>query len=95
MIRGMCEDYRAAATIDLEHDRASRAAGAKVQCPLMVLWGAKGKIGQWYDAPAIWRQYCAAEVTGGAVDSGHYLAEEAPGAVTTQLLAFFASSAPL
>ena len=50
MIRGMCEDYRAAATIDLEHDRASRAAGHKVQCPLLVLWGAKGKIGQWYDA---------------------------------------------
>ena len=46
----MCEDYRAAASIDLEHDRASRAAGAKVQCPLLVLWGAKGKIGQWYDA---------------------------------------------
>ena len=44
---------------------------------------------------AIWRQYCSGPVTGGAVDSGHYLAEEAPGAVTTQLLAFFASSAPL
>ena len=50
MIRGMCEDYRAAATIDLEHDRASRAAGQKIQCPLLVLWGSKGKIGQWYDA---------------------------------------------
>ena len=50
MIRGMCEDYRAAASIDLEHDRASRAAGHKVQCPLLVLWGSKGKIGQWYDA---------------------------------------------
>ena len=42
MIRGMCEDYRAAASIDLEHDRASRAAGAKIQCPLLVLWGSKG-----------------------------------------------------
>jgi haloacetate dehalogenase len=88
-IRGMCEDYRAAATIDLEHDRASRAAGAKVQCPLLVLWGAKGKIGKWYDPLEIWRQYCAAEVTGGPVDSGHYLAEEAPGEVLARFAAFF------
>lgn len=89
MIRGMCEDYRAAATIDLEHDRASRAAGVKVQCPLLVLWAAKGKIGKWYDPLAVWRRYCAAEVTGGPVDSGHYLAEEAPGAVSDKLGAFF------
>jgi haloacetate dehalogenase len=89
MIRGMCEDYRAAASIDLEHDRASRAAGHKVQCPLLVLWGAKGKIPRWYDALAIWRQYCAAEVTSGAIDSGHYLAEEAPQAVLAQFRAFF------
>ncbi len=78
MIRGMCEDYRAAATIDLEHDRASRAAGVKVQCPLLALWGAKGKIPQWYDALAVWRQYAAGPVSGGSVPSGHYLAEEAP-----------------
>jgi haloacetate dehalogenase len=89
-IRGICEDYRAAAGIDLEHDRVSRAAGARIECPLLVLWGAKGKIARWYDAPAIWRQYCAAEVTDGAVDSGHYLAEEAPGQVLARLEAFFA-----
>ncbi|MGE0849433.1 MAG: alpha/beta fold hydrolase [Hyphomicrobiaceae bacterium] len=89
MIRGMCEDYRAAASIDLDHDRASRAAGQKVECPMLVLWGSKGKIGQWYDALAIWRQYCSAEVTGGALDTGHYLAEEAPDAVAARLLAFF------
>jgi haloacetate dehalogenase len=89
-IRGMCEDYRAAASIDLEHDRASRSLGVKIQCPLVVLWGAKGKIGKWYDPLAIWRQYCAAEVTGGAVDSGHYLAEEAPAEVLQRFGAFFA-----
>jgi haloacetate dehalogenase len=89
MIRGMCEDYRAAATIDLVHDRQSRAAGQKIQCPLLVLWGRKGKIQQWYDALGIWRQYCAAEVSGGPVNSGHYLAEEAPGEVLAQLKAFF------
>jgi len=90
MIRGMCEDYRAAATIDLAHDRASRAAGEKIRCPLLVLWGAKGKIEQWYDALAIWRQYCASTVVGGSVPSGHYLAEEAPREVTEQLLGFMA-----
>ena len=88
MIRGMCEDYRAAATIDLQHDRASRAAGNKVRCPMLVLWGAKGKIGQWYDPLAIWRRYCSADVTGSAIDSGHYLAEEAPQAVLAALAGF-------
>ena len=87
-VRGMCEDYRAAASIDLEHDRVSRGAGEKIRCPLLVLWGAKGKIGQWYDPLAIWRQYCAAEVTGGPVNSGHYLAEEAPAEVLERFGAF-------
>jgi len=85
MIRGMCEDYRAAASIDLGHDRASRADSDKVACPMLVLWGEKGKIGQWYDPLAIWRQYCAGEVTGHGVASGHYLAEEAPEAVLAAL----------
>jgi haloacetate dehalogenase len=78
MVRGMCEDYRAAASIDLVHDRASRAAGVKVQCPLLALWGEKGKIATWYDALAIWQSYAAGPVTGGAVPTGHYIAEEAP-----------------
>ncbi len=77
-ITGMCEDYRAAATIDLVHDRESRASGHKVRCPMLVLWGAKARVAKWYDAPAIWRQYCSAEVTGGAVDCGHYIPEEVP-----------------
>lgn len=89
MIRGMCEDYRAAATIDLEHDRATRAAGRKVQCPMLVLWGAKGKIGQWYEPLPIWGKYCTAEVTGGPVNSGHYLAEEAPAEVLAAFARFF------
>jgi len=91
MIRGMCEDYRAAATIDLEHDRASRAALEKVQCPMLVLWGKKAKIEAWYDALAVWRQYCAAEVSGGSVNSGHYLAEEAPGEVLERLVHFLSA----
>jgi haloacetate dehalogenase len=85
MIRGMCEDYRAAATIDLDHDRASRAEGSKVRCPVLVLWGEKGKIGEWYDPLAIWRDYADGPVAGGPVPSGHYLAEEAPEAVVAAL----------
>jgi haloacetate dehalogenase len=87
-IVGMCEDYRAAASIDLEHDRASRDAGIKVQCPMLVLWGARGKISQWYRPLEIWRGYCAAEVRGGAVESGHYLAEERPAEVLRHLESF-------
>ena len=87
-VEGICEDYRAAATIDLAHDRASRAAGNKLRCPLLALWGAKGKIATWYDALAIWRDYAAGPVEGGAVASGHYLAEEAPEEVLGRLATF-------
>jgi haloacetate dehalogenase len=89
MIRGMCEDYRAAATIDLVHDRESRAAGRRIGCPLLVLWGAKGKVGAWYDPPAVWRAYATAEVSGFPVASGHYLPEEAPEEVLRRFAAFF------
>jgi haloacetate dehalogenase len=88
MIRGMCEDYRAAASIDLVHDRASREAGQRIGCPLLVLWGGKGRIGVWYDPLAIWRTYAVASVEGHAVPSGHYLAEEAPDAVLSALDGF-------
>ena len=88
MIRGMCEDYRAAVSIDLEHDRASRAAGSKVSCPLLVLWGDKGKVGRFDDPLALWRQYATGPVSGGPVDTTHYLAEEDPDAVAARLLAF-------
>ncbi|EHM02267.1 putative haloacetate dehalogenase H-1 [Acetobacteraceae bacterium AT-5844] len=89
-VAAICEDYRAAATIDLVHDRASREAGEKIGCPLLVLWGAKGKIGQWYQPLELWRQYATGPVTGGAVPSGHYLAEEAPDAVLAALEPFLA-----
>lgn len=92
MIAGMCEDYRAAATIDLEHDRISRSMGRRVQCPMLVLWGGKGRIGGWYDPVALWRDYCSAPVTGHAVDSGHYLAEEAPAEVLAAVQPFLADT---
>jgi haloacetate dehalogenase len=92
-IVGMCEDYRAAATIDLVHDRMSRAEGRRIACPMLALWGAKGHIGGWYDPLALWREYCTAEVQGAAVESGHYLAEEAPGEVLDHFVRFFATTA--
>ena len=52
---------------------------------MLVLWGSKGKIGGWYDPLDLWRQYCAGTVQGGPVNSGHYLAEEAPGEVLSAL----------
>ncbi len=86
---GMCEDYRAACTIDLVHDRISRGNGRKVECPMLVLWGGRGRIGGWYDPVAIWRNHCSAEVHGSSIDCGHFLAEEAPGAVIEQFEGFF------
>jgi haloacetate dehalogenase len=87
-VTSICEDYRAAVSIDLAHDRESRAAGVKVQCPLLALWGRKGKIEAWYDALAVWRDHAAGPVSGHAVDSGHYLAEEAPEQVLAALDGF-------
>jgi haloacetate dehalogenase len=87
-VEAICEDYRAAATIDLDHDRESRAAGRRVTCPLLALWGAKGKVGVWYDPLAVWRGYASGPVTGGPVASGHYLAEEAPEEVLAALDGF-------
>ncbi len=74
-IRATCEDYRAAATIDLEHDRAD--AEKRVTCPLLVLWGAEGVVGKMFDALALWREN-ATDVHGRALPCGHFLPEEAP-----------------
>lgn len=74
-IRATCEDYRAAASIDLEHDRAD--AAKRVSCPLLVLWGAEGVVGKMFDALALWREK-ASDVRGRALPCGHFLPEEAP-----------------
>jgi haloacetate dehalogenase len=87
-VEAICEDYRAATSIDLEHDRASRAAGRRVACPLLALWGAKGKVAEWYEPLEVWRGYADGPVTGGAVNSGHYLPEESPEEVLAALDGF-------
>ena len=83
----ICEDYRAAATIDLEHDRADREAGVKVMQPLQVLWGENGIVGKCFDPLAEWRRV-AVNVCGGAAPCGHYIPEEAPEALLASAFPF-------
>jgi haloacetate dehalogenase len=82
-IHATCEDYRAGATIDLEHDAADLER--KIACPLLVIWGEKGKP---QDLAAIW-QARADDVTGLPLPAGHFLAEELPDETAAALLAFF------
>src|SRR5215471_3104863 len=84
-IHASCEDYRAAASIDLGHDDAD--AGQKVVCPMLVLWGDKGVVHRLFDPIDDWRRV-ATDVRGCPLPSGHYLAEEAPEATLAELLGF-------
>lgn len=84
----ICADYRASAGIDLDHDRADRAAGRRVSQPLRVLWGANGVVGRCFEPLTLW-QAAAENVSGRAVDSGHYIAEEAPDEVLAEAAEFF------
>jgi haloacetate dehalogenase len=86
VIHASCEDYRAAATIDIAHDDAD--GGRKLACPLRVLWGQNGVIASCFDALALWRER-ATDVSGRALPGGHYLAEELPEEVTEEFEAFF------
>jgi haloacetate dehalogenase len=88
-IHASCEDFRAAADIDLEMDKADDEAGRKIQCPLHVLWGGKGTVGSSWDVLASWREKCAASVTGRALDCGHFLQEESPRDLLAELYEFF------
>jgi len=88
-IHASCEDFRAAADIDLEMDKADDKAGRKIECPLHVLWGAKGTVGPLWNVLATWREKCAAPVTGRALDCGHFLQEESPQELLTELRHFF------
>ena len=90
VIRASCEDYRAGASIDLEHDEVDAAAGRRVGCPLLVLWGAKGFVGKAYDVVGVWRDY-ATDVRGQALDCGHFPAEEEPDATLLALTDFLAA----
>ena len=88
-LHSACEDYRAAASIDLEHDRAARAAGQRIACDLLVLWGARGVVQRMFDPLALWRAQCDGRVSGRALDCGHFLPEERPEETAQALAAFF------
>ena len=84
---GLCEDYRAAAGIDLEHDRTDRDAGRRLETPLQVLWGRDGVIQSCFQPLEEWRRV-AADVRGQALPCGHYIPEEAPTLLLEHVQAF-------
>jgi haloacetate dehalogenase len=90
-VHAMCEDYRACATIDLAMDTADVAAGKKITCPTLLLWGATGAVGRLHEPVAIWRDYTTNIVGAKALPCGHYLSEEAPEETYAELRAFFAA----
>jgi haloacetate dehalogenase len=89
----ICEEYRAAASIDRAHDRADREAGRKIRSPLLTLWSADGPLDTWYaeEPVALWRDW-ADDVRGHALQGGHFFPEEAPGQTAAALGGFFAGS---
>ena len=88
----ICEEYRAAATIDYLQDKRDRERAKKIRCPVQALWAKRGAVHAWYDPLAIWRDW-ADDVTGEPIDCGHFLPEEAPQAVAEAMAAFFTGAA--
>jgi haloacetate dehalogenase len=86
-IHAMCEDYRAAAAIDLVHDRAD--AARRIECPVHVLWGERGVVHELYSPVADWQEKARTRVTGRSLPTGHYLAEESPDLLADEIEAFF------
>lgn len=88
-IEAMCADYRAAATIDLEHDRRDAEAGHRIDAPLLALWGSGSYVGTSFDVGDVWSRF-ATRVTTASVAANHYVAEEAPTETAHALLGFLA-----
>lgn len=91
-LHAICEEYRAGATLDREHDQADRKAGRRIECPVLVLWSGRGALSSWYsDAGgplALWREW-AGTVEGHAFDAGHFFPEEMPEETARELEKFF------
>jgi haloacetate dehalogenase len=86
VVRASCEDYRAGLSVDLDHDRASRADGERIECPVLALWGgASGTVS--FDPLAVWERWTT-DLRGEGLDCGHFLMEEAPGETLDRLRAF-------
>lgn len=93
-IHAACEDYRASAGIDLDHDRESRLRGDKIACDTLVLWGERGVVNQLFRPLELWQAQCAGRVTGWPLPAGHFIPEERTGDVASALGSFFAGSEP-
>jgi len=91
-IHGVCEDYRASASIDLEHDRESRSRGDKITCDMLVLWGERGVVNKLFEPMALWQAQCTGQVSGQVLPAGHFIPEELPLETATALREFFESS---
>ena len=88
-IHATCEDYRASASINLEHD--AEDLDRRLECPLLVLWGEAGRVGKTFDPLGVWRER-ATDVSGRALPGGHFPAEESPEDTTSELFAFLGGS---
>ena len=86
-VAAMCECFRAGFTIDREHDRADRAAGRRIACPTLVLWGERGVVGRHFDMRSIWNAWCA-DARFAPMPSGHFIPEEAPSEAYAELAVF-------
>ena len=86
-VHAVCEQYRAAATLDCAHDRADLGR-RQIDCPVLVLWDRDGAVGRWYDPTALWRRW-AADVSGHSLAGGHFLVDENPEGVLAAFHAFF------
>lgn len=91
-VHAVCEEYRAAAGLDREHDAADQAAGHRIGCPLLVLWAEGGPVDTWYASAGgplgVWRSW-AGDVRGSSVTGGHFFPEEQPGPTAATLRQFF------
>ncbi len=81
-----CEDYRASATIDFEHDRADRERGTRVACPTQLVWGKESVVGRLFDVPSVWEPYVSGPVDARPLDGGHFLPDELADEVADVLL---------
>jgi haloacetate dehalogenase len=89
-VAATCADYRAAASIDLDHDRADRAAKNRISAPLLVMWGQSSYVGRNFDSVEVWERF-ADQVTGIQSPSDHYIPEEAPSFTAEVLSEFFSA----
>ena len=88
-IHSACEDYRASAGIDLQHDRDSRTRGDQIACDMLVLWGERGVVNRMFKPVDLWQAQCAGQVSGQVMPAGHFIPEELPEATSEQLVQFF------